>query len=443
MRVDDCKRRDASVWDREYRSGVWDYLATEPQSPRYSIIAAWCRLLKPGARILDLGCGEAILLDFLSSGAYSFYHGIDVSQEAIARARRRARRPWRQKLSCADMETFVPRERWFDIAIFNETLYCSGDPVRVLSRYEDLLADGGLLVVSFTDLEPEPWRTVEQAFKNRRIAAHRLRDEIRGKGWHLAVYKAAAGARKSMGPKRPDFFRAPQEQVEGPLPLRLSPERAALFEGRGRLDLLEVGCGRAQNRDYFHGRGHRYVGLDLDSRRADVIAAGEALPFAAERFDAVLTIATLQYSLRPDLFLREASRVLRAEGTLTGTVAFLEPWTWGSYLHLTPGGLIRLLQDAGFEIEFLWPGWSVGAAVHGSAFRPWTRLGEAMGKAQDALHRWWWRAGGSGASEPASDIFTRRLEYAASLNFHARVHRPRSGAGRRSRATARHLRGAP
>jgi SAM-dependent methyltransferase len=218
------------------------------------------------------------------------------------------------------------------------------------------------------------------------------------------------------------FFRAPPIRVDATLPLRLSPELAALFEDRGALDLLEIGCGQAQNREHFLAQGHRYIGLDLESFQADLLADGASLPFREQTFDAVLTIATLQYLLQPEQMLRQVNCVLRLGGTISGTVAFLEPWTWESHVHLTPSGLAKLLQGAGFQIEYLWPGWGAGEAVQGSAFRPFHGMGRALGRVQDLLNLLWFRGCNAlsvAFGRSAEDVFLRRLEVAGSLKFHA------------------------
>lgn len=75
----------AEQWDEQYISGRWEYLSSVEQVPRYAIIGAWVELLAPGGSILDVGCGEGILIEWLRS--CSRYEGVDISQVAIARAR--------------------------------------------------------------------------------------------------------------------------------------------------------------------------------------------------------------------------------------------------------------------------------------------------------------------------------------------------------------------
>lgn len=207
-------------------------------------------------------------------------------------------------------------------------------------------------------------------------------------------------------------FRPPPRRALGPLPARMSAERAALFEGRGPLTILDAGCGRAELRDFFVVQGHTYVGLDVRPT-GDVSGDCESLPFRDHAFDAVLTMGMLQFVPHPDRALAELHRVLRDGGTLTGTVAFMEPWTWGSLVHLTPGGVIFLLTEAGFRVEHVWPVWdvhdAVGAATSGTGSQDAAALARTLREVHELAAA---RAGrtrhGSGA-----------LEFAAAVNFHA------------------------
>jgi 2-polyprenyl-3-methyl-5-hydroxy-6-metoxy-1,4-benzoquinol methylase len=132
-------------WDAEYAAGQWNRLRELNQLGHYSIIAGYCHYLKPGGAILDVGCGEGILLDRLDPAKYSRYVGIDLSAEAIDQAA--SRQDARIEFVQADARTFVPREA-FDVVIFNESLYYLEDPVGVVRRFARLLKAGGILVIS-------------------------------------------------------------------------------------------------------------------------------------------------------------------------------------------------------------------------------------------------------------------------------------------------------
>jgi SAM-dependent methyltransferase len=136
---------DALVWDNEYRRDRWEFLRGIGELPRYSIIGGYVRYLRPGAAVLDIGCGSGILAAWLK-GHYRRYLGIDVSSAAIERARAEAaddNTEFRQ----GDAETDVPTER-FDVIAFNESLYYFRDPFTGFERYRAQLAPDGIIIVS-------------------------------------------------------------------------------------------------------------------------------------------------------------------------------------------------------------------------------------------------------------------------------------------------------
>ena len=106
------------------------------------------------------------------------------------------------------------------------------------------------------------------------------------------------------------------------------PVFAAWVEGPG-LRVLDLGCrDGALTRHYL--RGNDVVGVDID--REALAAAAErgiqtvwadldqALPFDDESFDVVVAGEVLEHVRFPDQVLREARRVLGAEGVLVGSV---------------------------------------------------------------------------------------------------------------------------
>ena len=155
------------------------------------------------------------------------------------------------------------------------------------------------------------------------------------------------------------IYQTPQYRVDWAVPPSLSPEKAFLFENKGRLKILEVGCAEIAVRNYFEQRGHQFTGLDLISNKADIHGDMNFLPFSKTEFDAVYINATLQYSLSPLQTFVEIHRVLRNGGFVAGSIAFLEPGVWKSLCHLTPRGLHEMMRRAGFEVLNIWPSWNV------------------------------------------------------------------------------------
>jgi SAM-dependent methyltransferase len=135
----------SEIWDLQYRDGHWAFLQDLDQMTRYSVIAGYIQALKPKGRLLDVGCGEGILLDRLGADNYSKFVGIDCAQTAIERALRK-QHP-RSIFIQADAEIYVPNET-FDTTIFNEVLYYFADPLDVARRYRAWLSPGGLFITS-------------------------------------------------------------------------------------------------------------------------------------------------------------------------------------------------------------------------------------------------------------------------------------------------------
>ena len=150
---------DRASWDREYAAGEWSKLGNLDEMPRYALIAGYTRNIGSGASVLDVGCGEGHLASWLLEDGKRRYFGIDLSSVAIQKARGRASNGARFEV--ADAGTFYTEER-FDIIVLNEVLYYIEQPEQALERYTDLLAPGGVLIISMYRV-PESisvWRRV-------------------------------------------------------------------------------------------------------------------------------------------------------------------------------------------------------------------------------------------------------------------------------------------
>jgi 2-polyprenyl-3-methyl-5-hydroxy-6-metoxy-1,4-benzoquinol methylase len=180
----------AEAWDRQYRSGVWHYMANLEECSRYSPIVGYMVYLKPGGSVLDVGCGEGILYKRYQPYGYAFYQGIDISETAIATLTQahHAKTLFVQ----ADAETYEPSQQ-FDVIVFNETLYYLNDPISTFTRYAHLLKPQGILIVSTYRNS-----TRAMAILRRLKALHPLLDEIEtthrksAKSWICSVFLACS-----------------------------------------------------------------------------------------------------------------------------------------------------------------------------------------------------------------------------------------------------------
>jgi SAM-dependent methyltransferase len=135
-----------NVWETEYRAGRWDYLGGTHEAARYGVVAAYVHHHLPQASILDVGCGEAILLRHLDPARITRYVGVDVAATALERAVRIAAPT---SLVCSSLEAFTPApDDRFDAIVFNEVLFFTEDPMAELVRYRRSLAPGGVIIVS-------------------------------------------------------------------------------------------------------------------------------------------------------------------------------------------------------------------------------------------------------------------------------------------------------
>jgi methionine biosynthesis protein MetW len=101
------------------------------------------RLVRPGARVLDVGCGEGALLDLLRHHKGVDGRGIEISAEGVAACLARGLAVM-QGDADRDLEEF-PAET-FDYAILSQTLQAVRQPRKVLS---DLLRLAERAIVSF------------------------------------------------------------------------------------------------------------------------------------------------------------------------------------------------------------------------------------------------------------------------------------------------------
>lgn len=101
------------------------------------------RLVRPGSRVLDVGCGEGALLELLSREKNIDGRGLEISAEGVAKCLARG-------LSVvqgdADRDLDYFPERAFDYAVLSQTLQATRDPRHVL---HELLRIAERAIVSF------------------------------------------------------------------------------------------------------------------------------------------------------------------------------------------------------------------------------------------------------------------------------------------------------
>jgi trans-aconitate methyltransferase len=137
---------NAASWNLQYRFGLWDYLDAETAG---SELFKALQKYTEQPRILDLGCGKGANLP-LVPGSYRSYHGVDISAEAVNRARS-LNRP-NASYESADILHYEPRES-YDAILLIEVIYYlpTSDIAQFLRRLSASLAPGGVMMVLIWD----------------------------------------------------------------------------------------------------------------------------------------------------------------------------------------------------------------------------------------------------------------------------------------------------
>jgi 2-polyprenyl-3-methyl-5-hydroxy-6-metoxy-1,4-benzoquinol methylase len=140
-------------WDREFSSGDWDFLDDTAGDCVYQHVEKYARK----GSILDLGCGPGNTANELDAAAYTTYIGLDISEAALEKARRRTEANGRSEKNFfrqGDFLTFTP-DWTFNVILFRESLYHvpMGKIKPVLDRYAKFLRYGGVLMVRLATLD--------------------------------------------------------------------------------------------------------------------------------------------------------------------------------------------------------------------------------------------------------------------------------------------------
>ncbi len=132
-------------WDETFRNNQWEQLGSLMQTPRHATIAGYIHKLVRQGHILDAGCGEGVLIDYLDATRIE-YTGFDISPTAIKRALERY--PKMHLLSCSMEEFIPPSGEQYDQVIFNDSLATLANPIETIDRFYSYLRPSGHVVVS-------------------------------------------------------------------------------------------------------------------------------------------------------------------------------------------------------------------------------------------------------------------------------------------------------
>jgi 2-polyprenyl-3-methyl-5-hydroxy-6-metoxy-1,4-benzoquinol methylase len=143
-------RVDKAVWEKQYSGSDWEFLYSEDEVEHYKALLKQINANKSIKNVLDIGCGEGVLYDYLKRNQdVNFnYTGIDISETAIAKAL--------QKYPGSDFKVldydFKKMDGQYDLIIFNEVLYYFVKPLKmILKAINENLAPGGVVIISMCD----------------------------------------------------------------------------------------------------------------------------------------------------------------------------------------------------------------------------------------------------------------------------------------------------
>jgi SAM-dependent methyltransferase len=133
-------------WDKEYSEEKWSFAYDTVGDCVYAHLE---RHVANGS-ILDIGCGSGNTATELAP-TYKTYLGVDISEAALAKAKRRSEecgRKDKNRFECGDFLTYVPSGK-YDVILFRESMYHVplGKVKSTLDRYSEFLKDDGVFVV--------------------------------------------------------------------------------------------------------------------------------------------------------------------------------------------------------------------------------------------------------------------------------------------------------
>jgi SAM-dependent methyltransferase len=119
--------------------------------------------------------------------------------------------------------------------------------------------------------------------------------------------------------------------------------------------MLDLGCGDCVHKDICEELGFNWMGIDYSSDSSPLLGDTHSLPFDDNSFDFVLSIAVMEHVHNPFLMVQEVKRVLKSDGVLIGSVAFLEDFHGNSMYHHTRLGTYQTLKSAGLNVKVISP----------------------------------------------------------------------------------------
>ncbi|RPI32399.1 MAG: class I SAM-dependent methyltransferase [Chloroflexota bacterium] len=107
--------------------------------------------LAPGDRVLDLGCGNGMIAEYISDTTGAYVEGMDYIPEAVEQA---TARTWekRQRLAfqVGNLDSIPYPDRSFDVILSADTLYMPNDLDATVAKMKQILRPGGKMGIFFS-----------------------------------------------------------------------------------------------------------------------------------------------------------------------------------------------------------------------------------------------------------------------------------------------------
>jgi SAM-dependent methyltransferase len=143
------------LWDKEFASTKWDFINHTEGDCVYENLEKYAN----NGSVLDLGCGPGNTANEMAVNSYQKYVGVDISKEALAKARKRTEMEGRTEKNTfvqGDFVNYEPIEK-FDVILFRESMYHvpMGKIKHTLDRLSAYLKEGGVFVVRMYTADPD------------------------------------------------------------------------------------------------------------------------------------------------------------------------------------------------------------------------------------------------------------------------------------------------
>ncbi len=152
-------------WETIYQTKKPDQVSWTQKVPQTSLDLIHACALSKDAKIIDVGGGDSLLVDYLLDLGYKNISVLDISKEAIERAKKRlGEQQSKVNWIVSDIINFNPEEKyncWHDRAAFH--FLTNEDEVEryVAIVNKSILPEGSLIIGTFSDKGPEKCSGIE------------------------------------------------------------------------------------------------------------------------------------------------------------------------------------------------------------------------------------------------------------------------------------------